>query len=288
MRLSKGELEILREIADGNRDIKNIALALKKSKVQIYRSGQNLIERGLIERSDGTYIILKSTVGSLLVQLLGDFPSLVDPFSDSGIELLISLLEPKNISELIKTSGIKRAQIFKKIKQGRAMSLIRKIDNKYGLNEKLWAKAIDFLKELKKDQEITDDRVPGNSTIYYKNEREILFSNKERVEATITAFSVYGLYGIKILPLKEYYYLPKKKLTKKQIFMHSLYIAEKEQEIRYIIFIALFYIKYKKELQGIKHIILDNIKNIFEGKRLSGYPRLEEIKEKAELYDIKI
>lgn len=188
----------------------------------------------------------------------------------------------------MQASRVKRSQVFKKIKQGRSISLVRKADDKYSLNEKLWTKAIDFLKEVKKYQEIVDTRVPGNSTIYYKNEKEILFSTKERDDATVTAFSVYDQYGIKIRPLKIYYYLPKKKLTKRDVFMHSLYITEKEHEIRYIIFIALFYIKYKKELQRIKHNILNNLNNIFEGKHIFGYPSLEEIKERAEMYDIKI
>lgn len=288
MRLSKGELRLLKEIANGNRDIKNIASALKKSKAQTYRTGQHLVEQGFIQRSDGSYILVRSTVGNLLVQLLGDFPSLINPLSDSGAELLILLLEPKTVSEIIEASGMKKAQVFKKIKQARAISLARKVGDRYSLNEKLWAKAIDFLKELKKYQESTDNRVPGNSTIYYKNEKEIVFSNKEKIDATSTAFSAYEQYGIKILALKEYYYLPKKKLTKRQVFMHSLYIAEKEHEIRYLIFITLFYIKHKKELQAIKHPILDNLKNILEGNYLPSYPKLEEIQERAEMYDIKI
>ena len=288
MRFSKGELEVLKEIANGNRDIKNIALAVKKSKAQIYKDGQKLIEKGFIERSEGSFLLVKSTVGTLLVQLLADFPSLVKPFSDSGLELLVFLLEPKHISGLIRILDLKRAQIFKKIKEARAISLIKKEGNVYVLNEKLWGRAIEFLKELKKYQEITDPRIPGNSTIYYKDEKEILFSSKEKVDATKTAFSVYEQYGIKILPLKEYYYLPKRKLTKRQVFMHSLFITEKEHEIKYIIFIALFYIKYKKELSGIKHAILDNLKTVFEGKYMPNYPNLEEIQEKAEMYDIKI
>jgi len=38
----------------------------------------------------------------------------------------------------------------------------------------------------------------------------------------------------------------------------------------------------------IKHPILSNIKQILEGKNIQGYPTLDEIKEKAEVYDIKI
>lgn len=288
MRLSKAELNVLKETINGNREVKNIALALRKSDVQIYRIGQQLIEKGFVERSDGRYALVRNTITNVLAQLLEDSPAIIEPLSGSGIKLLLFLLEPKTLNEIKKEALINRTQIFKKLKQARAISLVKKVEGKYVLNEKLWAKTIDFLKEIKKWEELTDARIPASATIYYKTEKEIVFSSKEIIDAPLTAFSVYGQYGIKIFTLKNYYYLPKKKLSKREIFLHSLYIAEKEQEPKDILFIALFYAKYKKELRKIKHSILDNLNNIFEGKHISGYPAIDEIKDRAEIYDIKI
>lgn len=288
MRLSKTELQILEQIANSNKNVKEIAKALKKSKVQIYRSGQKLIENNFIVLSNGVYEPTKMTPASLLVQLLGEFSSLIEPLSDSGIKIFTCLFEPKGIKQIIQESGIKRTQIFKKIKQARAISLVKRVDKKYAINEKLWFKTADFLKELKRYEERTDKRVPGNSVIYYKNEKEIVFSTKEKLNATPTAFSAYEKYGIKILSQKNYYYLPNKKLTKEEVFKHSLYIAEKDNEPRHIIFISLFYIKYKKELSKIKHDIIENINKIFCGQHIPRYPTLEEIKDRADVYDIKI
>ena len=69
--------------------------------------------------------------------------------------------------------------------------------------------------------------------------------------------------------------------------MHALLIAEKEKTIKHLIFISLFYIKFKKEL-SIKHPIVDKLKLILKGKDIPDYPKLQEIKERAEIYDIKI
>ena len=80
----------------------------------------------------------------------------------------------------------------------------------------------------------------------------------------------------------------KKKLTKRDVFRHSLYITEKYLEFKQIIMLALFYAKYKKYLSGIKHKIIENINKILKGQHISGYPTLEEIKDRADVYDIRL
>ena len=288
MKLSKTELLILEHIAKGNKDIPQIAKNLKKSKAQIYRSGQKLIKESFIVRSVGYYEPTKTTHVNLFLQILEAYPSTIEPLSDSGIKILTALLEPKSIREIIQETEIKRTQVFKKIKQARAISMVKIKNNKYFLNEKLWNNVIVLLKELKKYEETIDQRIPADANIYFKNEKEIVFSSKKELDASITGFSAYGQYGLKLLMNTHYYCLPKKKLTKKDIFRHSLYITEKSLEFRQIIILALFYAKYKKYLSGINHKILKNIDNIFEGQHIPGYPTLEEIKERADVYDIRL
>ena len=81
---------------------------------------------------------------------------------------------------------------------------------------------------------------------------------------------------------------PEKELTKEDIFLHALYIAEKEPSVRHFTFLALFYYKYEEELKDVKNDIVKNLKLILQGKRIKGYPALEEIKEKADIYGIEI
>ena len=141
--------------------------------------------------------------------------------------------------------------------------------------------------ELKKHEEILDKRVPLNSTIYFKNEKEIVFSTSEEVDAVLTGFSAYRQFGLKILSPVHDYYLPKKKLSLKEIFQHSLYIAEKDKNIRNLLYLALFYLKYQKQLKNLKHPLLDHLKAVLQGQSVADYPSLQEIKEKAEIYDIR-
>jgi hypothetical protein len=183
---------------------------------------------------------------------------------------------------------LKKAIIYRKLTSMKAISAILKLDNRYVMNRNIWPRLYEFLIELDKFERNIDKRVPANAIIYYKNEKEIVFSTNEKIDAAVTGFSAYYRYGIKILSPTADYYLPKKKVSKKEIFMHSLYIAEKDRNIRNLIYTALFYLKFKKELSGIKHHIIENVKLIINGQRIAEYPTLEEIKEKGEIYDIRI
>lgn len=288
MRFSQTELKVLGEIAKANQNIADISRAIRKSKYQVYRCGQKLALKGFIRLNKGCFEPERSTLSGLLLQLLDKFPSVIRPLSGSGTGVFIWLLEPKSVDELIRLAGIKRTQVFKKIKQAASISMLIKEGRKYRLNEKLWTPAIMFFQELALHEKALDSRVPVNSEIYHKNEKEIIFSNKGELDAAKTAFSAYETFGIKLLLVTNYYYLPKRTLSLKEVFMHSLYVAQKTQEIRHFIYVALFYAKHKTKLPKISNNILNNLRKALEGEKIPGYPSYEEIKSRARVYDIKL
>jgi len=289
MYLSELELKVLEQIAQGTTTIPTIAQQLKRHESRIYRIRHKLIEQGFLDLPQKELVPKKTTHVTLLLQLLIKHPNLTEVLSDSGFQIYTALLTPKTVTDLIQETGFKKSTIYKKIHQGFIISAIVQRENTiYTINEKLWTDLKDTLNEIKKFEETTDPRIPANSTIYYKTTREIVFSNTADINATPTGFSAYEQYNLKLLLPTHYYYLPNKTLSKKEIFLHSLYITEKEEESRHITYIALFYIKYKKELTNIKHVFLENITQILQGKHIKGYPSLEEIKEKAEVYDIRL
>lgn len=287
MQLSKTEISVLEQIAKGNKSIKAIAKALKKSDKQIYVTAKNLTEKNVIERINGTLKVKEALHITLLLQLLADIPNLTPVLSDSGIPIFTALLKPLTIEEISNETGFKKTMIYSKIQEAGKRSMIRKTKFTFMINEKMWLKLMDFLKELKKYEKTIDARIPASSTIYYKKNKEIVFSCKEDVDAVKTAFSAYEKYGIKLLLVKNYYYLPKKELTKEDILKHSLYIVEKDRDIRNLIFVALFYAKYKREFK-IKHEILTNLIAVLAGGKIDGYPTYEELKDRAEVYGIKV
>lgn len=289
MQLSGIELKILQQIANGNTDIKKIAEKLDRDISRIYRSKNKLVEKKFLEFSQSTFKPKKITHITLFLQLLIKHSNMINLLSGPGIPLLIELLHPKTVEEVESETEFKKSIIYKKIKQAINISaVVPKEKHKYVINEKIWKDLKDFLVEYKKHEETTDSRIPANSNIYYKNKEEIVFSNNADLDATLTGFSAYKKHGIKLLLTTNYYYLPKKTLTIQDILKHSLYITQKDKNIRNLTFICLFFLKNKNDLLSIKHLILNKIKQILKGKNIQGYPTLEEIKEKAEVYDIRI
>ncbi len=289
MELTTAELELLHQIGMGMRTISSLAPALHKNKTQIYRTVASLVKKGFLESiREGTINLGSKVHTSLLLQLLAKHPSIITPFSGSGIALFTALLEPKMITEINILTHLQNSIIYRKMKQGKYIQLVHKKENTYILNEKIWPLAKQFLQELQLYESSIDSRVPINAIIYYKNDSEIMFSLKEEYDATLTAFSAYDTYGIKLLTHQNFYYLPQKILSEKEIFLHSLYVAEKEKSVRYYIYVALFYLKYKKKLSSVKNPLLPSLLEILKGKIIPGFPRFEEIKEKAEVYNITV
>lgn len=289
MQLSQTELRILEQVAHGNDRIENIAHNIHRSNSQIYRAKQSLLEYGFLHLNNGKLEPEKSINSSLILILLSRYPNLIELFSDSGLKILMSILKPKSINEIMKETNLNKSTIYKKIRIGRNISaIIMNKNRKYTINEKIWPNLNNYLEENKKFEETIDNRIPVNSLIYHKNEDEILFSNKSELKATLTAFSLYEKYGIKLFLPTHFYYLPNKELSKKEILLHSIYVINKEKDYRYLTYVALFYIKYRDEFSKIKNPILKKIDNILKRDRIEGYPTLDEIREKGALYDIRI
>lgn len=287
MELSKGELLVLEQIAKGNKSLKSIALALNKSEKQVYVYVKNLSDKGYITLSNGSIEPKRLVHLSLLLQILSKIPNLVPMLSDAGISILIAILEPATVSDISKKTGYKKTAIYSKLIEARKRSLVNKNENKFEINEKMWGELKEFLEEAAKYESSIDERIPTSAIIYYKRGNEIIFSTKENIDAVKTAFSAYERYGIELLTSTNYYYLPKKYLTKEEILIHSLYIEEKEHDMRYLTSIALFYAKYKNELK-VSHPIIRNLSEILSGKNINGYPTYQEIKDRADVYNIKL
>jgi predicted transcriptional regulator len=287
MELTKGELFVLEQVAKGNKTVKEIAIAFKKSEPQIYIYVKKLTDKSLIDLNNGDIEPKKIPYVSLLLQLLSKTPNLTPILEGPGIPIFTAMLKPSTLEEITNETGYKKTAIYKRLQEARKRSLVRKKLNTFEINDKMWTELKETLEEIKKSELKTDNRIPVSAIIYYKKKDEIVFSSKEELDAVKTAFSAYQNYGIDLLTITNFYYLPKKTLTKEDILQHSLYIIEKDNDIRYLIFIALFYAKYKKEIK-IQHQIIGNISLVLAGKDVKGYPTIQEIKDRAEVYKIKV
>ncbi|MGM5481788.1 MAG: helix-turn-helix domain-containing protein [Nanobdellota archaeon] len=288
MYFSQTELKTLAELGNGKKTPSELAEALSKSISQIYRTLQKLEEKDIITLIRGTIKLKTKTHITLLTTQLASHKSLITPLSGAGMRIYTELSRPQTLQELVANTKLHQVTILKKIQEGKKISLVKKENKRYSLNEKLWPEAKQMLDEMKIHEKYTDERIPANSRIYKKENQTIIFSNKDELDATKTAFSRFSEYEIKILLLTNYYILPKQELTTRDIFNHALIITEEEFEIRKVIFITLFYLKYKEKVSNIDHPILKNIKGILKGETIKGYPTRQELEEKAKVYNLKL
>lgn len=288
MLLTKTQLSIIYEKGKGKNKVNEIALALKKSKSQIYRSLKDLSEMNIIHLKRGGFELRSNPHTNFLVNNLLNHPNLINLLSDSAIQILQECLSLTTISEMSKKTKLNNATIYNWIKKFQKVSIIKKVNNQYIFNTKLWVDLEEFLIEFKKFNDSLDNRINPNSKIYYKDKELIIFSTKTSENASFTAFSMYKKFGINILTIKNYYSLPVKNNNIRDVFIHSLYITEKEKDFRNLLFVALFYLKNRNKLDNINHFILDNLKKVLKGEKIKDYPSLSEIKERAELYDIEV
>lgn len=285
---TKSELLVLREIGSGNADVTTISANLKRTKSQIYRLLKKLIDKELIAKHKNKYTLTKAKPAFLLNNLLKN-PKMSEYLADSKILILTALLESSTIKEICNKTKLGTTFVTKYVKDAYYSSILTKEKKEYQVNHYVYPELFEFLKENQIFYYSYDKRIPVDSTIYFKNEKEIVFSSKEKLDtATITSFSAFRDYNLLIYTLENFYYIPKKKLNKKEILKHTLAVVEKTKEFRDRLYLALFYYKYKKEFKEIKHEILDNLNKIFAGEKIERYPPLKEIKEKAKMYDIKM
>jgi hypothetical protein len=85
-----------------------------------------------------------------------------------------------------------------------------------------------------------------------------IFKSLRSHDATFTSFSVYEDYGIELGLQDNYYTLPKRELSIKEIFVHSLDSAE---DHRQRLFCMLFYPKNRDKLEGVEHPLIKDFES---------------------------
>ncbi len=284
MTFSRTGLSIVQQLAESQNRIAEIATAVHRSQQQVRREAQRLEQNGLIELRRGRIAPRNIPLTNLLLRLLSSYPNLIPLLADSGLSILSLLLTPKTIGEISAATKLKPSMIYRKLQNARDVSIVKKEKNQYHLNTEIWPELAAVLNEWRLFEQTVDWRVPVGTIIYHKTGTEILFSTNEKITAAKTAFSAYQKYGVKLLLPQDYYIFPPRKLSKKEIFLHSLAVTEKEKTVRHLLFLAIFYQKHRNDLSRIVHPLLQDIKDILRGKSITGYPSLLEIKEKIEMY----
>ena len=275
---TKSELEALR-LFDNFEDVNALAKNLKKSKSQSYRVLQKLEEKGIIE--NGKLVNLPYL--KKLILLIRKNKYLVDLFSDSGLPVLLQLLSPKKVSEIVPLLDLNEQTIYKTSLNARQVGLVKQDGRQYVVNGENWSEGKSFFDSLLEQEMSFDKRVPKNSIIYYKSEKEILFSTEESVDASPAAFSAFEKYGVKFFPETNYYVLPKQKCLDEKVYGQALKVVEKNWDYRLLVILGIFALKNK--ISSDKRLVKE-FQLIFAGKAIDRMPSPREFREKAKEYGV--
>lgn len=127
--------------------------------------------------------------------------------------------------------------------------------------------------------------IPRDALLIRSYSDNVLFKSIRHHDATTTSFSAYREYGIDLGLRDNYYTLPKRDLSIEEVFIHSLDSAE---ELQQRLFCILFYLKNREKLDGTEHPMMNEIQLVLKGERIKGYPPMDDIRDRAELYDIEL
>ena len=199
------------------------------------------------------------------------------------VELLSRLGQsPRSLEALAEETGISSDTVYYYLQGLRPLGIVsRSMQGKaylYSFNYIIWPELKDFVTALREFQVLR--LVPREALLIKSYENSVLFKSLRQQDATLTSFSAYSDYGIK-LGLRDYYYtLPKRELSIGEIFIHSLDSAE---DYRQRLFCVLFYLKNRDELKDARHPMMKDLKAVLQGERIKGYPTMEDIEDRTDL-----
>ena len=292
MRFSETGIESLVFVAGSKQNLHagDLSQALNLRPETLSRVTTSLVNMGLLEREGKEIAMARTPAAEMFKRLY--FAHRASPFplllADRRADLLSRIEdEQKSVEDLEEETGIPRKTIYRYLKDFIHLGAVRRSRKGrayvFSFNYILWKELKDFVTALFDYQ--ARSQVPREGLLIKSYGDSVLFKSLRSQDATITSFSAYKDYGIELGLRDNYYTLPKRELSIKEIFVHSLDSAE---DHRQRIFCILFYLNNTDKLSGVEHPMMRDLKAVLRGERIEGYPSIEEIKDKADLYGINL
>jgi predicted transcriptional regulator len=248
----------------------------------------SLQDIGLVERAGGEILLAGTLPAEAFKRLYYSHRAspLPEILSGRRVELLSRLGQsPRSLETLAEETGISSDTVYYYLQGFRSLGIVsRSMQGKaylYSFNYIIWKELKDFVTALLEFQVLR--LVPREGLLIRSYENSVLFKSLKQQDATLTSFSAYAEFGIKLGLRDHYYTLPKRELSIQEVFIHSLDSAE---DYRQRLFCVLFYLKNRDELKDAQHPMIESIQAVLKGEHIKGYPTREDIEEQAELYGI--
>jgi hypothetical protein len=292
MPLSQNDIRALVLITGSKEPVNPRALLAKLGlrRETVSRLITHLVEIGLVERR-GREVVLAGTPPAEAFKKLyfrhraSPLPKIL---SLRRVDLLAELdRTPRSLEALAMETGIPSDTLYGYLKGFLWVGVVsRSRQGKaylFSFNYIVWPELKDFVTSLQEYQVLR--LVPREALLIKSYGTSVLFKSMRPQDATFSSFSAYEDYGIELFLRDNYYTLPKRELSIREVFIHSL---DSASELQQKLFCVLFYLKNRDKLQAIDHPMMKNLKAVLQGERIRDYPTLEDIEDRTDLYDIKL
>jgi hypothetical protein len=259
MKLTKPMIKIFARIAKGVRTIEGLKEAEHKSGNWITEVLQELEKEGFIIKKRnyslrGSRIaieIANTSHAQKFKETLFQYPTIrfEEILADSRLLFLAALSEDWiNTKTAAKLSRVSRYIIDRNRPKLKNRGVIIKKNGLYKINERAWPLLKDFLIAYKNYSTI-------QGYVKWKFNDEIIFEvdSEKLVQGSITGFARYCEYGVKINTIHILCKLPESKLSKEEIFVHSLFEIN---DPRTLYLSLVFYLKNKLDKKKINPIAM--------------------------------
>ncbi len=193
-------------------------------------------------------------------------------------------------SEIIATQlNLNKKTIWNRLSVLTSRGLLKKNKEFYMTNEKAWPILYSFLEEYRMFY-----NGKGKVLWKFKDEKVFCITKEEDIEGSLTGFSQYSKFKVPIIVVRHCCYLPKKNITKEEIFMHSILQITDSREIMLAL---VFYLRNnlnKESLHNLSikydcRIKLEDLYKILKQEKTDIFPLIKEkeLKEFFEQYGVK-
>lgn len=285
-------LQVFKEAIHGASTIYAIAKALKKSNNRVSEIVQELESEGFLERKKSygltgarLKIGISNTAYASFLRILmysNQAINFEEILADSKLQFLCAICDDWiTLNEASKLCKVSIPMILTYNKKLQDRGVIIKIKDLHKLNTKSWHGLRDFLLSYRNYSDII-------GIVKWKFNDEILFmvDKEELLNGTQTGLHEYRNFGVTVYVISALCTLPKRKLTKEEIFVHSLFEVDDPRTLHLAM---TFYLKNKLKYSKVlpiamkygKYTIFTNMVKLFNTKdkkiRLEGLPMFDRV-----------
>ena len=221
---TQSELLALRSISNGTTDADSIAEEMGSSRATAYSAIRGLRAKGILS-PDGMSLV-PSAAGIRLSRIMSVSSGMASVLSGHGMDVLMTLREPRTPEDVADALGISRATAYRRISDARSLGVVRRRDGGFVINDSLWPELRRMLDSFEDLADVYDPRAPVGSVIYSRDRDGVLYSNPAELDAQRAAFSLFHDYGVDIGLDTTYYKSHTEPQTIDTVFKDSLLIAE--------------------------------------------------------------